>query len=182
MQIASPIIRYGLRLRPVTATDLETVRRWRNADHVRSKMAFQDVISPAMQAAWWAGLDPLCNHYYLISHRSQDIGVIHAKDIDWAMGSAETGIFVGETAYLETFVPVLAVLALMDALFEDAGLLTLQAKIMSGEPRILAFNLRLGYQVKADWGDFLMLHVDRATYFQVAAPLRVAAAKWAITL
>ncbi len=157
------------------AADVEQVRRWRNADHVRSKMEFQTLITPEMQAIWWQGLNPLTQHYYIIEQSGRGVGVIHAKNIDWIDGSAETGIFIGEVDCLDSFVPVLAVLSLMDALFERYGLQTLNAKVISGNPRILDFNRRLGYQIAADLGGFLHLQVDQARYLEVAAPLRAIA-------
>jgi RimJ/RimL family protein N-acetyltransferase len=177
MHPARPISRYGIHLRPITEADLEQVRLWRNADHVRSKMEFQAEISPEMQQAWWAGLDPQCNHYYIIAHSGREIGVIHAKDIDWQARTAETGIFVGEVDFLDTFVPVLAVLALMDALFEGSELQTLRAKVKAGDLQILEFNRRLGYQTTLEKAGFLMLEVGQARYHQQTAALRAMAGR-----
>lgn len=172
MHLARPIHRYGILLRPVTAADLEQVRLWRNAAHVRSKMEFQTEISPDMHAAWWSALDPATNHYYIVEHRGQGIGVIHAKDIDWGAGTAETGIFIGEVDFLDTFVPVLAVLALMDDLFEASGMQRLQAKVKADEPKVVAFNRQLGYQIDTQREGFLLLTVDAAQYQSAATSLR----------
>lgn len=172
MHPATSILRYGIHLRPMVAGDVETVRQWRNASHVRSKMDFQTIISPEMQAAWWATLDPLTQHYFIIVHAGQDIGVMHAKEIDWSAQTAETGIFIGDVAYLESFVPVLAVLALMDALFQDYGLQTLQAKVRADEPKIIDYNLRLGYKTVREDNGFLRMQVDRVAYENASAPLR----------
>jgi RimJ/RimL family protein N-acetyltransferase len=172
MQIAQSIDRYGIHLRPMGAADVEQVRRWRNADHVRSKMEFQTLITPEMQAIWWQGLDPWTQHYFIIVHSGRDIGVIHAKEIDWDARTAETGIFVGDVDYLDSYVPVLAVLALMDALFEEYGLQTLQAKVRADAPKIIDYNLRLGYAAVHEDKGFLRMQVARAAYESASAPLR----------
>ncbi len=172
MNPASPIDRYGIRLRPMASGDVETVRRWRNAAHVRSKMDFQEFITPEMQATWWAELDPLRQHYFLIDYKGQDIGVIHAKEIDWQSMTAETGIFIGELSFLDTFVPVLAVLALMDALFDEYGLQTLLAKVRADEPKIIDYNQRLGYTTLLEDRGFLRMQITPAQYATASAPLR----------
>jgi RimJ/RimL family protein N-acetyltransferase len=187
------IEKYGVRLRPMQAGDLERVRRWRNAPHVRKTMAFREHITPAMQAAWWRGLDPFVNFYFVIVYGGQDVGVVHAKDIDWEARTAETGIFMGKRAYLEGFVPVLAVLALMDGLFEGypdcwrelrprdfissghGGLERLRAKVRRDGVKVLDFNRRLGYVVEGDVegeAGFLWLGVTREGYYAAARGLR----------
>lgn len=166
---------YGVVLRPMAAGDLERVRRWRNAPHVRKRMAYTDYISPAMQVRWWGQLDPEANRYYLVGYHGAEIGVVHAKDIDWEAGTAETGIFIGRREYLGTFAPVLAVLALMDELFLVQSLGRLRAKVRADAHDVLAFNRRLGYRVVAEEGDMRHLEVDAATYLSAAAPLRAMA-------
>ncbi len=169
--------RYGIRLRPMGVNDLEQVREWRNAPHVRSEMAFQEVISPEMQTNWWGKLDLDRNFYWIIESEGQDVGVVHAKDIDWAQKSAETGIFIGERDYLQGFIPVLAVLAMMDGLFDVHGLDILKAKVKAGNPKILDFNRRLGYQVVSEVDGFLWLSVTREGYYAAARALRAMAAR-----
>ena len=68
-----PIEKYGIRLRQVQESDIEQVRKWRNAPHVREAMEFRDKITPEMQAIWWQGLDPTCNFYYLIEQEGHAI-------------------------------------------------------------------------------------------------------------
>jgi UDP-4-amino-4,6-dideoxy-N-acetyl-beta-L-altrosamine N-acetyltransferase len=167
-----PILKYGIELRPMQAQDLERVRRWRNAPHVRRTMAFQELITPSMQQVWWNELNRAENYYYVIEHQGEAIGVIHAKDIDWAMKTAETGIFVGNRAYLGTFVPVLAVLALMDELFEELEFETLTAKVMEAQRQTMEFNRRLGYETVSASDGFCKMQVTRQRYLDVAGKLR----------
>lgn len=172
-----PIERYGILLRPMVAGDLERVRRWRNAPHVRREMAFRAIISPEMQANWWEKLDVRHHFYWIIVSDGEEVGVVHAKDIDWVAKTAETGIFIGNRAYLKGYVPVLAVLAMMDALLDVHGLEKLRAKIKAGNPGILDFNVRLGYEVVSEADGFLNLSVTREGYFAAARPLRAMAAR-----
>jgi diamine N-acetyltransferase len=171
------IERYSIRLRPMGVNDLEQVRVWRNAPHVRSEMAFQEIITPEMQTNWWANLDLTSNFYWIIEVEGQDVGVVHAKDIDWTRKSAETGIFIGERDYLQGFVSVLAVLAMMDGLFDVYGLEILHAKVKAGNPVIFDFNRRLGYQVVSEVDGFLWLTVTREGYYAAAKALRAMAAR-----
>jgi RimJ/RimL family protein N-acetyltransferase len=70
---------------------------------------------------------------------------------------------------------VLAVLALMDGLFEEYGLQRLRAKVREDGVRVMDFNKRLGYVVEgAVEGEagFIWLSVTREGYYAGAKGLR----------
>ncbi|MEM7038683.1 MAG: hypothetical protein AAF570_16980 [Bacteroidota bacterium] len=68
---------YGIRLRRVQAADLEQVRMWRNAEHVRANMEFQTEISQEAQESWFSKLDLERNFYWVASQAEVDFGVLH---------------------------------------------------------------------------------------------------------
>ena len=142
MQVAA----YGIILEPVTEADLETVRRWRNADHVKMHMQYRDHITHAMQQSWFRSLDKSRNFYFMIQKESEKVGVVNLKDIDWNCKTAEAGIFIGEENYLNTLVPVLATVSIMEYAFGTLQLKSLRAKISSGNQKAIQFNENIGYQ------------------------------------
>ncbi len=142
MQVAA----YGIRLEPITEADLETVRRWRNAEHVKLYMQYREHITEAMQQSWFRSLDKSCNYYFMIQKESEKVGVVNLKDIDWNLKTAEAGIFIGEENYLNTLVPVLATVSMMEYAFEILQLKSLKAKIASDNLKAVLFNESIGYQ------------------------------------
>jgi UDP-4-amino-4,6-dideoxy-N-acetyl-beta-L-altrosamine N-acetyltransferase len=142
MQIAA----YGIVLKAIEAADLELVRRWRNAEHVKKHMHYQDHITEAMQQRWFDTIDKTCNVYFVIEKESEKLGVVNLKDIDWNSKTAEAGIFIGEEHYLNTPVPVLATIAIMEYAFESLRLKSLKAKIASPNLKAVLFNESIGYQ------------------------------------
>lgn len=142
MQVAA----YGIILEPITEADLETVRRWRNAEHVKMHMQYRGHITEAMQQSWFRSLDKSCNFYFIIQKESEKVGVVNLKDIDWPHKTAEAGIFIGDENYLNTLVPVLATVSIMEYAFESLQLKSLKAKIASGNLKAVLFNESIGYQ------------------------------------
>jgi RimJ/RimL family protein N-acetyltransferase len=140
------ITRYGIVLESLTETDLEMVRLWRNADHVRTYMEYQTHITPEMQNNWFSALDKTTNLYFVISKDSEKIGVINLKDIHREKKTAEAGIFIGNSNFLNTMVPVLAVISLMDLAFQVLGIKELKAKIQDGNKKVILFNESIGYR------------------------------------
>lgn len=137
---------YGIILEPMTGADLELVRRWRNAEHVKQHMQYRNQITEAMQQNWFSSLDKSCNYYFIIQKESEKVGVVNLKDIDWNHQTAEAGIFIGEESYLNTLVPVLATVSVMEYAFGALQLKSLKAKIASDNLKAILFNESIGYQ------------------------------------
>lgn len=136
---------FGIRLQPLEFEDLEKVRAWRNAEHVRANFEYQKIISPAEQADWFRQLDPACNFYWVIWTAQESIGIVHAKDIDWKARTAEAGIFIGEESFLNGPEPISAIFILMDFLFGEMKMEYLEAKIKAGAQATIRMNAQLGY-------------------------------------
>lgn len=132
--------------RRLTIDDIELVRRWRNSSLVTQYMAYREEITPEMQLQWFQSVDNVNNMYFIIEYKGEKIGVINAKNIDWESRSMETGVFIGEKKYLNTEVPLLAVL-----IFGELGVanfnLTAYAHILKSNTRAIRYNKFMGFQL-----------------------------------
>jgi RimJ/RimL family protein N-acetyltransferase len=166
--------RFGIQLRSLREPDLEMVRNWRNAPHVRNNMEFQEEITPEMHQKWFAGLSKNRDLYLIAEQDSEPFAVLHVKEINWEAESGEAGIFVGEKQFLGTLEPVLAVLAMMDMVFFGFGMRQLYAKIHADRPKIMDFNRRLGYApLPGQQGfEFIRLQTTPEAYLYAAKVLR----------
>ncbi len=140
------IAKYGITLERLSLDDLELVRNWRNADHVRLNMKFQHLISTEMQLNWFSNLDINCNYYFIIKDKAKKIGIVNLKEIDWLLNEAEAGIFIGELDYLNTVFPMLATICIMEFAFDELKINTLKAKIASNNVKVILFNESIGYK------------------------------------
>lgn len=163
------IKKYGIELKRLTENELEQVRSWRNADHVRLNMAYQEIISTEQQQAWFKQLDVNRNYYFLIQSDDKALGVVNLKDIDLEAKTAEAGIFIGETEYLNTLTPILATVAIMEFAFEELELKALKAKIARDNEKAILFNKRLGYvKAKEDLESDYEYYTTTQALFKVA--------------
>ena len=140
--------RYGITLRLLSYSDIEQVRHWRNQDFVRLNMEFQGLISLEEQEKWFSGLDGRHNHYFIFSYKNVDAGMVNLKNLDLSASTAEAGIFVGDKEYLNTYVPFIATIVLMEFAFDELKLTSLLAKIKIQNKNAIGFNERLGYHFK----------------------------------
>ena len=108
--------KYGVELRSITSSDLEQVRLWRTDSFVQERMFFQDGITIEEQQAWFKSLKN-SDVYLIIEYKQRGIGVINVKNIDFINLTGEAGIFIGDKEYRQSFVPMLAILCLMNTFF-----------------------------------------------------------------
>lgn len=82
---------YGVLLRPLEAADLEMVRQWRNAAHVRENFEYQGEISEADQERWFREMDKARNFYWVILRGDGGGGVRGMEGADVGEGVLGSG-------------------------------------------------------------------------------------------
>jgi len=173
------IQKYGLSLRTIKNTDLEQLCTWRNADHVRLQMQYQEHLSLQMQEQWFASLRPEQCIYLIIQSSGKEVGLINLKDLDLNTRTAEAGIFIGDQNFLNSTVPVLATIILMELAFDTLTLKTLRAKINTNNLSAVKFNTGLGYQMNesSKKEEFQYFESTRPRFVSSTLPLRDMLAK-----
>ena len=148
------IVKKGnLLLRRITIDDIELVRNWRNSQQVKQYMAFRDHITPEMQLAWFQSINNQNNMYFIFEYKDEKVGIFNVKDINWQERTMETGIFIAEEKYINTEIPLLAVLS-----FAELGLKIFNmsnfAHILKSNKRAIRYNKMLGFELCEGQEDF----------------------------
>ena len=138
---------YDIMLHQLREEHIEMVRNWRNSQKIAKYMEYREMISPDMQRKWFSGLDDLLDFYFVIEYNEEFIGLIHVANINWALGSGDAGLFIYDNRYLNTHIPVLSSLSMLDALFSVFPLQAVTAKVMAGNDTAAKYNTRLGFQL-----------------------------------
>ena len=99
--------------------DIELVRNHRNSSDVSQFMEYREQITPEMQEKWFKSISNNNNLFFVIEYKGEKIGLINGRDIDWEKHSMETGIFIWDKKFLNTHIPLLAVL-----IFGELGIMT----------------------------------------------------------
>lgn len=142
------LFKFGVTLRLITESDIERVRLWRNQDFVRLNMEYQSEITEQEQWHWFHSLDKRSNYYFIIVCKEKEVGLVNLKSINKSSKTAETGIFIGDRDYLNTYIPIAATIAIMDYAFDELKLESLLAKIRRQNQKAIVFNEKLGYVFK----------------------------------
>ncbi len=137
--------KYGITLRSLSVSDIERVRIWRNQEFVRLNMEYQRIVTEDDQKKWFSELDNSANHYFIFSYKNKDIGMVNLKNVNWNKLTAEAGIFIGTKEFINTYIPFVTTIILMEFAFEELKLNSLMAKIRILNKNAILFNERLGY-------------------------------------
>ncbi len=145
---------YGVTYHRVLPKDLETLRYWRNQAFIRNTMQFKEYITPLMQQQWFEKINNPYNYYFIIQYQGKKIGLINCKDTDKDTRLAEGGIFIWDSDYWGTSIPVFASLTMLEAVFEifKSGEASV-ATVAVDNKKALDFNLMLGYEIKETSAD-----------------------------
>jgi UDP-4-amino-4,6-dideoxy-N-acetyl-beta-L-altrosamine N-acetyltransferase len=141
------ICKYGITLNRIRQEDIEFVREKRNSDEVRRFMEFREDITPEMQQKWFDNINNFENFYYIIEYKGVKIGLLNDKNMDWKARTSESGLFLWDESYINTIVPVLASLCLLDVGFYYLDWNTSYIKVLRNNSQAIEYVSSLGYQL-----------------------------------
>jgi len=139
------ICKYGITLNRLRQEDIEFVREKRNSDEIRRFMEFREEITPEMQQKWFDSINNFENFYYLIEYKGTRIGLLNDKNMDWKARTSESGLFLWDDSYINTMVPVLASLCLLEVGFYYLDWNTSHIKVLSSNSKAIEYVNSLGY-------------------------------------
>lgn len=170
---------YGIRLVRLSTQHIELVRQWRNRPDIVAQMEYQIPISAEMQSAWFKHIDNANHHYFLIEHQNHLGGLIHTAPVDWVQKEADSGLFLAETNWIDTPLPAVASLAMVEVFFEVFQLARLTAKVHQENIRAMRYNSSLGFVpiLHSPSSAFVILELTPDSFFRHTAKARAAAAK-----
>ena len=141
------ICKYGITLSRLRQEDIEFVREKRNSDEVRRHMEFREEITPEMQQTWFDSINNFENFYYIVEYKGKKIGLLNDKNMDWQARTSESGLFLWDDTYINTLVPVLASLCLLEVGFYYLNWNTSYIKVLRDNQQAKEYVHSLGYML-----------------------------------
>lgn len=141
------IKKYGISLVRLKKEHIEFVRQKRNLSFIQDKMLYKKKISRWQQKWWFRSINNKHNLYFLIQYHHQFIGLINGKDVDYEKITCEGGVFIWNTYFWDTHIPVAASLILNDFNFMIANFKINYAKVLKDNHNAVQYNLVQGYKV-----------------------------------
>jgi UDP-4-amino-4,6-dideoxy-N-acetyl-beta-L-altrosamine N-acetyltransferase len=141
------IRKYGITLRRLTIDDIELVRQKRNSEEIRKVMHYREEITPEMQLKWFESIDNFANAYYIVEYEGKKVALINNKNIDYDSRTSESGLFFWDKDYLNTFIPILSSLALIELGFYYLEGSKSYIHIMRDNFQAIGYAQQIGYEL-----------------------------------
>jgi UDP-4-amino-4,6-dideoxy-N-acetyl-beta-L-altrosamine N-acetyltransferase len=168
------ISKYGITLIRLTEDDLELLRTKRNSAEVNAYMEYREYITQEMQTAWYSTINNSNNFYYIIEYKSEKIGLVNDKNIDWEHKISEGGLFIWDARYVNSIVPLLVSYLVIEIAFYVLGWDKSFIKVLRSNKRAVDFNSSLGFTILDDEADvdYLLMMLTRKQFEQKANKLK----------
>lgn len=141
------IIKNGITLKKINENDLDLIRNWRNSDFVKQFMIYKENITPEMQKKWYQSVNNEFNYYFIILSQDTPVGLANLKDIDNKLNTAEWGVFLNSSKYLNGIIGIQSTISLLEFAFNELGLKLVRSRILLTNQSAVKFNKQLGVNV-----------------------------------
>ncbi|MBL7138704.1 MAG: GNAT family N-acetyltransferase [Bacteroidales bacterium] len=137
--------KYGIDLILLKEEEIELVRQWRNHPSVVSNYEYREYITPEMQREWFKTINNIHNLYFIVEYKGEKMGVVNAKNIDWENQTFESGIFIPEGKYSNTFIPAMISIMTMELGFRLFGWFKGYAHVLKTNKPVQSMIRSVGY-------------------------------------
>lgn len=133
-------------LRTVSCDDIELIRQWRNSLEVKRYLKDQTPISYSQQLLWFKSIMKSPAAFFLIEESGSVAGMAYATKICFKEMSFEGNIFIGNSEFIETIVPVKAAVILSYFFFNCLRFKLSYSIVHCQNKKALALDKFLGFE------------------------------------
>ena len=147
---------YGVELRKVVQSDIETLRQWRNRDDIRLMMKSTNFISEEQQQTWFNSLQEATHaRHFLITYKDEAVGSATLTGTKFVSGftddlenasEIEPGLYIGHESYRNNILAFAPSLLMCDYCFDELQVKQLIANVNANNKQALSYNKKLGYR------------------------------------
>ena len=159
---------YGIELRPVTPSDLPSLRRWRNNPQINQEMVDSSYITPHQQRLWYERIrERVDQAHWVVRHKEIRTGYANIKGegpIDSQEKLEEVGFYVGDSPVRHVLLGYAIEMLLLDIAFEHLSASQIPGKIVKTNYSARKLAQQLGYCEFPKNKNFVGVVLDPADY------------------
>ena len=131
--------------RELDEKDLETVRYWRNQDHVRAVMLTDHLISADEHDDWYSRLKKDDTSFHqIVEYKGKGIGLFYVTEIDRRNNTCSWGFYVGGEHPLPGIGAAIEYLGI-EYMFETLQIRKVWAEVLAKNSKVLHMNKGFGF-------------------------------------
>ena len=126
---------------------LETVRQWRNMEHVRQYMYTEHYITPEEHRKWFATVSESKKYkYWVITVNSKGVGLVNLADIDYENLVASWAFYIADLSQIGTGLGSMVEYHLIDYYFTEIKFNKLCCSVLDFNEHVVEMHKKFGFQ------------------------------------
>lgn len=168
------IEKYNVKLRRLEKTDLELVRLQRNSPAIRTRMFYQEEITPTAQEQWFDSINNEMHYYFVIEAKGKRVGLLNGNIRSFDEGTIEAGIFIWDQQFLASRTAAASALCVLDFHFTLMEMNEVFIEVRTDNEKAIAFNEYLGFKRLKEEHEVgrIWLYLEKKSYLERTQKLR----------
>ena len=158
---------YGIQMRPVTASDLPSLRRWRNSPEISQQMADTSHITPTKQRLWYERIiNNIEEAHWVVWCKGVRTGYMNLKGHDsiYSQKSLDGGLYVGDSKVKHGLLGYAIALMQLDIAFKLLFSMKYETSFRESNLSARRFNKQLGYLEVSRKDGFIRVAITHESY------------------
>ncbi|MES2680267.1 MAG: UDP-4-amino-4,6-dideoxy-N-acetyl-beta-L-altrosamine N-acetyltransferase [Bacteroidota bacterium] len=166
-----------IKLIPLSAEDLETVRNWRNSPEVAAYMYTDNFITEEQQKNWFAGIQKNPSvKCWVIEYEGKKLGLASITDINTALGSCSWAFYLGDTSIRGAGIGGKVEYNVMRYVFEELNLNKLRCEVFVFNDSVIKMHEKFGFRREAYYRE----HCTKNGKYQDVVGLAMLKSEWSV--
>ncbi|ADB40250.1 UDP-4-amino-4,6-dideoxy-N-acetyl-beta-L-altrosamine N-acetyltransferase [Spirosoma linguale] len=162
-------------LTPLTETDIELVRTWRNSPEVAQYMYTSEPITAEQQQAWFSRIQQdSSSRYWLIEYNDKKIGLASLTGISQTLSSCYWAFYLGDTSIRGGGLGAKIEFNVLEYVFNGLKLNKLRCEVMTFNDKVISMHEKFGFRREA----YYRQHVKKDGAWQDVVGLALLKQEW----
>ncbi|AWL30335.1 UDP-4-amino-4,6-dideoxy-N-acetyl-beta-L-altrosamine N-acetyltransferase [Acinetobacter defluvii] len=137
-------------LKPLSASDLELVRNWRNSSDVSKYMYTDTYITEENQKKWFnKAKDDPTSKYWIIEYQEKPLGLASISEINRNLSSCFWAFYLGDTSVRGAGIGSKVEFNIIEYVFNELNLNKLRCEVFSFNEKVIAMHEKFGFVKEA---------------------------------
>jgi len=158
---------YGIQMRPVTASDLPSLRRWRNSPEISQQMADTSHITPTKQRLWYERITSRVEEAHWVAwYKDVRTGYMNLRGQDsiYSQNYLDGGLYVGDSKVKHGLLGYAMAFMQLDIAFKFLFSTKYETSFRENNLSASKFNLQLGYKKISQKDGFIRVSINQKSH------------------
>lgn len=134
-------------IEPITESDIEMIRAWRNSSLISSVSFTSTFISAEQQAKWYSNFKNDNSQFaWIISYKEEKVGFASVKNKDMPKGEfVFSSLYIGVETYINSGIGAIAEFLVLDYMFSKYNMQKAICEVLHTNSKVIQLHKKFGF-------------------------------------